>query len=75
MAVQRVVYVIRRDATVEERVEGVPGPACEQATMPFEEALGEVVERTYTADYVLRRMPEPTRETEGAKQRAEAVRA
>ncbi len=75
MAKQRIIYTIRADGTIEERVEGVAGPRCEALTMPFEEELGEVVERTYTAEYVLRKMPEPTKEAQQAKERSQQVQA
>lgn len=75
MAKQRIIFTIRPDGTVEERVEGVPGPKCEELTMPIEEELGEVVERTYTAEYVLAKMPEPTKEAQEAKERSQQVRA
>ncbi len=75
MAKQRIIYTVRPDGTIEERVEGVEGPTCEELTMPFEEELGEVVERTYTAEYVVRKMPEPRRETQEAKERSQQVRA
>jgi len=61
MPIERVEYIIRKDGTVEEKVEGVPGPRCEQLTAPFEERIGEVVERVHTAEYVLRPIPKPQR--------------
>ena len=75
MAKERLIFTIRPDGTVEERVEGVLGPACEELTMPVEERLGEVVERTYTAEYVLRRMPEPTKTRAEAKERSQQAEA
>lgn len=75
MAKQRLIFTIRPDGVVEERVEGVPGPKCEELTMPIEEELGEVVERVYTAEYVLTKMPEPTKETQEAKERQRQVQA
>lgn len=75
MAKQRLIFTIRPDGTIEERVEGVLGPRCEELTMPIEEELGEVIERTYTAEYVLAKMPEPTKETQKAKERSERVGA
>lgn len=56
---ERVEFTIRTDGIVEERVEGVPGPACELRTEPFEEKLGEITERVHTAEYILRPMHEP----------------
>ena len=75
MSVQRVEYVIRPDGTVEERVEGVPGPKCEQITEPFEETLGEVVERVHTAEYVLKPSPTPSTTGQEAKQRQQEADA
>lgn len=68
MSLQRIEYIIRPDGTVEERVEGVPGPTCEQITEPFEETLGEVVERVHTAEYVLKPSPTPAFTGQEAKQ-------
>lgn len=75
MAKERLIFTIHPDGTVEERVEGVAGPRCEELTMPIEEELGEVVERTYTAEYVLRKMPEPTKEAQQVKEQLEQVGA
>ncbi len=51
MAKERLEYTIRKDGTVEEKVEGIPGPKCVELTVNIEEALGPVVERVYTAEY------------------------
>jgi hypothetical protein len=75
MAKEKLIFTIRTDGSIEERVEGVPGPRCEQVTMPIEEELGEVVERTYTAEYVLRKMPEPTKVGEAAKANSRQAQA
>ena len=56
MAKERIEYTIRTDGTIEERVEGIPGPKCLKTTQPFEDALGEVVERVHTAEYI--RLPQ-----------------
>ena len=75
MSTQRIEYTIRKDGTIEERVEGVPGPKCEQMTEPFEDQLGEVVERVHTPEYVLRPTETPTKVKEQAAVRQDAVRA
>ena len=48
---QRIEFVIRPDGTVEEKVTGVSGPACDQITSAVEDALGEVTRRERTAEY------------------------
>lgn len=75
MPKQRIIFTIRPDGTIEERVEGIPGPACENLTMPIEENLGEVMERTYTAEYVLRKMPEPMQKGQAAQEQCQEVGA
>lgn len=73
MAVERIAYTIRKDGTVEEKVEGVPGPMCEQLTQVFEARLGEVVERVHTAEYVLLPKPKPTPATRSERAREERI--
>ncbi|HEC23521.1 MAG TPA: DUF2997 domain-containing protein [Chloroflexi bacterium] len=48
---QQIEFVIKPDGTVEEKVSGVSGPACEEITEAIEKALGEVVRREKTPDY------------------------
>jgi|CZCB01.1.fsa_nt_gi hypothetical protein len=48
---QQIEFTIRPDGTVEERVIGVGGPACEDVTRGIEQALGEVQERERTSEY------------------------
>lgn len=48
---QQIEFVIRPDGSVEERVTGVTGPACEQVTEAIESALGEVTRREHTGDF------------------------
>ncbi|NCO41816.1 MAG: hypothetical protein COZ06_22805 [Armatimonadetes bacterium CG_4_10_14_3_um_filter_66_18] len=75
MATERLEFIIRRDGTVEEKVEGVPGPRCERLTEPFEDGIGEVVERVHSAEYVLRPAPAPQRAGAAAKAREEKIGA
>ena len=44
-------YKIDQDGNVKELVKGVEGKECEVVTKPIEEALGNVVAQTHTADY------------------------
>ena len=44
-------YKIDQDGNVQELVKGVEGKECEVVTKPIEEALGNVVAQTHTADY------------------------
>ncbi len=48
---QQIEFIIRKDGTVEERVTGVSGPACEKVTKAVESALGDVIRREKTSDY------------------------
>jgi DUF2997 family protein len=48
---QEIVFVIRRDGTVEEQVTGVAGPKCEEVTQAVEQALGDVVKRESSSEY------------------------
>lgn len=48
---QEIEIVIRPDGTVEEKVTGITGSACENATEAIERALGDVVKRDHTPDY------------------------
>lgn len=48
---QQIEFTIRPDGTVEEKVTGVGGPACEDVTRSIEQALGEVRDREHTAEY------------------------
>lgn len=48
---QQIEFVIRPDGTVDEKVTGVQGPACEDITRAIEDALGIVSERKHTASY------------------------
>ncbi|HLV43463.1 MAG TPA: DUF2997 domain-containing protein [Aggregatilineales bacterium] len=48
---QEIEFVIRPDGTVEEKVTGVGGPACEDVTRGIEQALGEIQHRERTAEY------------------------
>ncbi len=48
---QEIEIVIKPDGTVEEKVTGVAGAACEKATEAIERALGDVVKREHTPDY------------------------
>lgn len=48
---QEIEFIIRPDGTVEEKVTGVGGPACEDVTRGIEQALGEIEQRERTADY------------------------
>ena len=43
-------FTIRPDGRVEERVEGVSGPACQQLTERLEAALGSVEHQEPTAE-------------------------
>ncbi len=54
-------FVIKPDGTVEERVTGVNGPACEKITEIVERALGDVIKREQTPDYY--NQPDTTEET------------
>ena len=73
MPVERIEYIIHEDGTVEEKVEGVIGPRCEQLTEAFEERLGEVVERVHTPEYVMRPTPRPQRAAQVEKAREEQI--
>lgn len=43
---------IKPDGTIEVKVSGVAGAACERITQPLETVLGgEIVDRVYTEDY------------------------
>ena len=44
-------YKIDQDGNVQELVKGVEWKECEVVTKPIEEALGNVVAQTHTADY------------------------
>ncbi len=44
-------FKIDQDGNVEESVQGVEGTDCETVTKPIEEALGNVVAQTHTANY------------------------
>ncbi|MBN1310845.1 MAG: DUF2997 domain-containing protein [Anaerolineae bacterium] len=48
---QEIEFVIKPDGTVEERVTGVNGSACEKITKDVEQALGEVVSRDHSPEY------------------------
>lgn len=48
---QQIEFTIRPDGTVEEKVTGVGGPACEDVTRGIEQALGEVKDRQHTSEY------------------------
>ncbi len=48
---QEIEIVIKPDGTVEEKVTGVAGSACEKVTEAIERALGDVVKRDHTPDY------------------------
>ncbi|MBN1430083.1 MAG: DUF2997 domain-containing protein [Anaerolineae bacterium] len=48
---QEIEFVIKPDGTVEERVTGVAGPACEKITEDIERALGDIVSRDHSTDY------------------------
>jgi hypothetical protein len=65
MAIERLEYTIRKEGTVEEKVEGIPGPKCIELTASFEDAIGPVVERVYTAEYSL--VPDSKKVKEQAK--------
>lgn len=58
---QEIEIVIKPDGTVEERVTGVAGPACEKVTEAIERALGDVIKRDRTPDYY--NQPQGTDET------------
>jgi hypothetical protein len=73
MRKERIEYTIRPDGTVEERVEGIAGPRCELVTEGFEESLGEVTERVYTAEYMLRPSGTPARVAKKERAREERV--
>lgn len=48
---QQIEFTIRPDGTVEEKVTGVGGPACEDVTRGIEQALGKVEDRERTSEY------------------------
>jgi hypothetical protein len=48
---QRIEFVIKPDGTVEEKVTGISGPACDGVTRAIEDALGKVARRERTAEY------------------------
>lgn len=48
---QQIEFTIRPDGSVEEKVTGVGGPACEEVTRGIEQALGEVQDRQHTSEY------------------------
>jgi hypothetical protein len=50
MAQRSIRFRIRPDGRVEEQVEGVQGPACEQLTERIEARLGTVQQRRSTAE-------------------------
>ncbi len=54
-------FVIRPDGTVEERITGISGPACEKVTEIIERALGDVIKREHTSEYY--NQPDSTEET------------
>lgn len=58
---QEIEIVIKPDGTVEEKVTGVAGPACEKVTEAIERALGDVVKRDRRPDYY--NQPQGTDET------------
>jgi hypothetical protein len=51
MPMEQIEYLIKPDGTVEERVVGIPGVNCEQATSPIEAKLGAVEKREHTPEY------------------------
>jgi hypothetical protein len=50
MPKEQIEFTIRPDGSVEETTRGLKGPACEQVTAALEQALGEVVSRSATAE-------------------------
>ena len=75
MAIERLEYTIRKDGTVEEKVEGIPGPKCIELTASFEDAIGPVVERVHTAEYALLPESDSKKVKEQAKERRMEVDA
>jgi len=48
---EQIEFIIRPDGTIEERVSGVAGPACEKLTGAVEGATGEIIAREHTAEF------------------------
>lgn len=44
-------FVIDSNGNVKEEVHGLTGYSCDKLTKPIEEALGDVVAHTHTAEY------------------------
>ena len=51
MGQKTIVYRIRQDGVVEERIEGCTGDACEDITSNIEKKLGDVQYRQHTPSY------------------------
>ena len=51
MEMQELEITIDKDGRVQVAVRGIPGEGCLDLTKNFEEAVGTVDERTYTAEY------------------------
>ena len=51
MSNQQIEFIIKPDGTVEEKVTGVSGAACEEITAAIERELGDVTKRDRTGDF------------------------
>ncbi|HWR40105.1 MAG TPA: DUF2997 domain-containing protein [Patescibacteria group bacterium] len=66
MDMQELEIIIGADGKVSVKVAGAKGDQCLELTRPLEEALGQVEQREFTADYYqTTAMPQPQRTRDG----------